>query len=116
MVDVTEQMFLEILGPGLGDSQERALAVFKNYGEHLAGDVVDVLTHAIDQNKVGVILDVLEEHYDEVLRSQHSSVRGTIHSLGFNPTVEMFTQLREGALSLQLVEEMGETEGPESPA
>ena len=110
MVDVTEQMFLEILGPGLGDSQEQALAVFKKYGEYLAGDVVDVLTHAIDQNKVGVVLDILEEHYDEVLRSQHSSVRGTIHSLGFNPTVEMFTQLREGTLSLRPIKGEEEAE------
>ncbi len=102
---ITEQMFKDVLGPKLGEFLERALKVFRNYGTHLGGDVVNVLLHAVDQGKVGEVLDILEKHYDEHLTFQHPEIRGTtLNDLGINETQAMFTDLCVNTLGLKPVE------------
>ena len=98
----SEQQFCASLQSKLGDSWDRALAVFRNYGEHLSYDVTNVLLHAADQGKTDEVLNILEEHYQNHLKFQHPQIRGNVSNcLGVNPTEVMFLTICEKTLGLQ---------------
>ena len=103
MSKVNEQQFCEIFQSKLGDSWDRALTVFRNYGEILAYDVTNVLLHATDQGKADEVLGILEKHYESHLKFQHPEIRGTVEDslLGVNPTQNMFLRICQQTLSLQ---------------
>lgn len=103
MSEVSEQQFCEILQPKLGDSWDRALTVFRDYGENLAFDVTNVLDHAANQGKVDEVLGILEEHYEKHLYFQHPEIRGTVKDnlLDVNPTEGMFLRICQQTLGLQ---------------
>jgi len=103
MPTINERQFQEALQPKLGDDWDRALVVFRNFGERLSWDIANVLLHAADQEKVGEVLEILEEHYREHLQYQHPDIRGAISDrlLGVNKTQVMFLILCEKTLGLQ---------------
>jgi hypothetical protein len=93
-MQVSEDIFRDVLGPKLGGEFERAVTVFKNYGHHLGLGVSNVLLHAVEQGNVDEVLKVLEKHYDDHLKYQHPDIRGTVRNdLGVNETKAMFTSL-----------------------
>ncbi len=98
---VSEQQFREVLEKNLGTSWDRALTVFRNYGNKLTYDVTNILMHAADQGKVDEVLGVLEEHYRSHLQYQHPEIRGTVKNLGVNPTETMFLRICETTLGLK---------------
>ncbi len=73
---IKEDEFKEIFRENLGEFYERALAVFQNYGEIFSFDIVNVLLHAIDKDKVDEVLSALEEHWKNHLSFQHPKARG----------------------------------------
>lgn len=103
MAKISEQQFRDILQSKLGSFWGRAFVVFRNYGEHLAYDVTNVLLHAADQGKVDEVLEILEEYYQSHLRFQHPAIRGTVTDrlLGINPTQKMFLSVCRQTLGLQ---------------
>ena len=100
---VSEQQFSEVLQSRLGASWDRALTVFRNYGENLTYDVTNGLLHAADNGKVDDVLGILEEHYQSHLQFQHPEIRGTVEErlLGVNPTRTMFLRICQETLGLQ---------------
>lgn len=104
MAKINEEQFCEILQSRLGVFWDRALTVFRNYGQNLSYDVTNVLAHAADQGKVDEVLDILEEYYKENLQFQHPQIRGLVcdHLLGVNPTQAMFLRICCNTLKLQL--------------
>jgi len=71
-----EKFILEkILDP---QEAERTRKVFEGYGSRLAFDVMNVLLHAVDKEKVGEVLWILERHYQDDLQYQHPGIRGTV--------------------------------------
>ncbi len=102
MSRVYEPLFQNMFQSKLGDSWDRALTVFRNYGENMSYDVTNVLLHAIDKRKVEEVLKILEEHYNNHLQNQHPDIRGTVSGdFGANPTKDMFLRLCRHTLELQ---------------
>lgn len=103
MPRIDEQLFQHLLQSKLGDSWDRALTVFRNYGENKSYDVTNVLLHASDKGKVEEVLEILEEHYNSHLQNQHPEIRGLVSDnlLGVNPTEDMFLRLCRHTLDLQ---------------
>ena len=99
---VSEKQFQEVLQQYLDISYDRALAVFRNYGNRLSYDVTNVLLHASDKGKVSEVLEILEEHYKNHLNFQHPRIRGTVaDGLGINLTEDMFLRICEKTLGLK---------------
>ncbi len=63
---VSEQDFNGFLKEKLEDHYDRALKVFQDYGESVSWDIANVLFHAVDQQKIGEVLDTLEKHFKEI--------------------------------------------------
>ena len=103
MSRVYEPLFQKMFQSKLGDSWDRALTIFRNYGENLSWDVSNVLLHASDQGKMDEVLGILEEHYNSHLQNQHPEIRGLVSDnlLGVNPTEDMFLRLCQNTLGLQ---------------
>lgn len=101
MAAVDEKFFEAALREKLGNSYERALNIFRNYGERLSYDVVNVLLHAVDKGKVEEVLKILEEHWSKDLAYQHPAVRGTISdAFGVNKTKATFLRICLEVLNL----------------
>ncbi|MBI2010886.1 MAG: hypothetical protein HYS89_01480 [Candidatus Colwellbacteria bacterium] len=99
---VTQKYFRELLREKLGRQWARAFRVFRNYGKNLGWDVTNVLLQAVDKGKVGEVLTILEEHYEDHLQYQHPDVRGLVAGdLGVNLTQRMFVDICEKVLELQ---------------
>lgn len=83
--------------------RDRAIEMFKKYGEVYSSDMLNVFLHATDQEKVGEVLEVLEAHFEEQLSYQHPDARGhLVDSMGQDRTINMFVEdLYEGVLGLQ---------------
>lgn len=75
MVTISETQFAELAQYKLGEAWGRGLAVFRNYGFHLASEVALVLLYAVGQNKTNEALVVLEEHYDNHLKNVDPEIR-----------------------------------------
>lgn len=103
MIEVSEQVFRDVLESRLGEFWERALKVFHNFGPNTAYDVTNVITHAADQGKVEEVIRILEDHYERDLQFQHPEIRGTIEDrlLGVRPTQAMFLRICRDILGLQ---------------
>ena len=102
MPRVSEEDFQEILQAKLGSDWERASKVFREFGANRAIDVVNVLLHAVDKNKVDEVLGILEEHYQKHLQFQHPEIRGAVsNDLGINETEKMFLGICKVTLGLQ---------------
>lgn len=102
---VTEAQFQGLLQSRLADLYPRALKVFLDYGYLLSFDVTNVLLHASNQRseKVGQVLQILEEHYEKHLQFQHPEIRGTVEDrlLGVNKTQTLFLRICTDVLGLQ---------------
>lgn len=103
MSKVNKQQFSDLFQSKLGTAWGRALTIFENYGPHLGYDVTNVLLHAVDQEKVAEVLNILDEHYQSHLKYQHPKIRGTVcdNFLGVNATQVMFVRLCTQTLGLQ---------------
>ena len=101
-MEVTKEKFEQTLKSKLGGFYPRAEKVFDNFGPKLSYDIVNVLLHAADQNKVEEVLALLEKHFEEHLQFQHPDIRGTVAgSFGINETKVMFLDICERVLELQ---------------
>ena len=101
MPAINEGKFEQLLRGRLGGHWERALTVFRNCGPNLAYDVTNVLLHAAGGSKVAEVLGILEKHFREHLQFQHPEIRGTVSSLGVNPTEVMFLGICRDTLGLK---------------
>lgn len=98
---ISEEQFKQYLENKLGNHYQRALTVFKNYGDKLSWDIVNVLLHAADKQKTSEVLSILEKHWETHLQFQHPEIRGTVSGLGGNPTQAMFIFICQDILKLQ---------------
>lgn len=100
---ITEKQFEKIFNGKLGEHRERALTVFTQYGQLLSWDVVNVLLHAVDKDKIDDVLLELEKHWEEHLQCQHPEIRGTVQDglLGVNKTKSMFLRVCQDVLELK---------------
>ena len=92
-----EQLVINKISP---EFKEKASEVFKDYGQNLSFDVTNVLMHAIDQDKVGEVLKILEKHFSEHLQYQHPDIRGVRGETALK-TKLMFNSLCETTLGLK---------------
>jgi len=99
----SEQVFCNLLQDKLGHYWQRALKLFRDYGDNCSFDVANVLRHAVDKHKIQEVVEILEEHYQSHLRFQHPDIRGIVGDglLGVNPTHAMFLRICEQTLGLQ---------------
>lgn len=98
---ITKDLFDNLLKVKLGEQYSRALTIFKNYGKFLSFDVVNVLIHASEKDKIEDVLGELEKHWEEHLQYQHPDIRGTVHEmLGLNKTELMFLHVCKNILKL----------------
>ena len=99
---VSKEHFRDVLESKLGEFYLRAEKVFDDFGSKLSYDVVNVLLHAADQDKVEEVLALLEKHFKEHLQFQHPEIRGTVTGdFGINKTEVMFLDVCERVLVLQ---------------
>ncbi|MBI2024764.1 MAG: hypothetical protein HYT03_01565 [Candidatus Harrisonbacteria bacterium] len=61
MLRVKEDQFRKVVQPVLGEHGERALEIFRDYGQNFSHEVANVLLHALSQSKVEEILGTLEK-------------------------------------------------------
>ena len=102
MQPIDEKQFQELLQHKLGESWERALAVFKNYNPPLGFDVSNMLLHATEKGKVNEVLSALEKHFEKHLQFQHPKLRGRMtDALGTNQTEQMMLDICQRVLELQ---------------
>ena len=86
---------------GLGGQTERARSVYINYGRNLQVDVLNVLLYSRDQERVGEVLDRLEEHQGTHLAFQHPEARGRVlNDLGIDETAAFFEDVCKNTLGL----------------
>ena len=96
---VKEEDFSALLKEKLEDSYNRSLKVLKDYGESVSWDIANVLLGAVDKQKVGEVLDILEKHFEEIdLGRQHPEARGTYKS---KATEAMFMRICNEVLGLK---------------
>jgi hypothetical protein len=103
-LSANEMLFDRIFEEGvLGDQTDRARRLFVDYGEHLQGDVVNVLHFAIGKDLVVDVLDELDQHYQTNLELQDPEVRGLVYnSGGRNETADLFERIYSQTLGLGL--------------
>jgi len=97
---LTQDEFAQLLEDRLGEFWDRAQKVFEGYGEYMSFDVANVLLQAVDKQKVGEVLDLLEKHYEEHIVFQHPDIRGQVSKLGVNPTQQLFLSICKNTLGL----------------
>lgn len=101
VVIVSEQDFNDLLKEKLGDHYNRALEVFQDYGESVSWDIINVLLHAVNKQKISEVLDILEKHYEELeLGRQHPDARGIYKG---ELTRAMFMRIANEVLELEPV-------------
>ena len=83
------------------EHKTRVRALGENYGEALCYDLVNVLLHARDQDKMEEVLGILEAHYEKHLQFQHPDIRGQVSNVGGNPTKRMFLSICQDILGLE---------------
>lgn len=85
----------------LGQNYDRAMKVFDDYGPELGLQVMNSLSHAVDQKKVGEILGILEDHFEHHLSLQHPAARGQlVDMMHQDPTKQMFLRIYKDVLHL----------------
>jgi len=99
---VTTEQFDEILSKKSlsRDLNERTRRIFVSYGSPLSWDVLNVVLHAIDLEKLPEVLDVLETHFKDHLAYQHPTVRGKVTGATGNQTQAMFLSICRDTLKL----------------
>jgi len=100
---MSSEKFMQLFKEKLGDIFSRAEKVYKNYGTNNSFDVMNVLFHAVDKEKVEEVLDILEKHYEKDLSFQHPDIRGLVQDnlLGVNKTKNMFLSICVDTLGLK---------------
>jgi len=94
---ITEEDFRKALSQRLGASFDRALVIFRNYGEYRSADVTNSLIIAAKKGKVGEVVGVLEEHWDKDLQYEDPEIRGKF----LNTEVMFIERIYKGILSLE---------------
>ena len=94
---VTEENFRKALGQRLGESFDRALTIFRGYGEYRSADVTNSLIIAAKKGKIGEVIGVLEEHWDKDLKYEHPEIRGKF----LNTEIMFIVKIYKGILGLK---------------
>ena len=102
-----ERIFTELFSDGrLGEETERSHGLYMAYGVNLQTDVLNVLLHARDKNKIIPVLERLEEHLGSHLVYQHPEIRGLVEDVfGINETTVFFRDVCVNTLELTPNEE-----------
>ncbi len=108
MVMITESQFVHMAKSKLGESWQRALAVFRHYGFDLAFDVMLVLLYAVNHSKLDEVLTFLEEHYENYLRFHQPELRDPIRNGLSMPslTQHVLNQMLEQGRELDRLEKL----------
>jgi len=103
---ISEEQFKATIGPTMkGASWDRVVTVFRKCGYNLSEHVTNVLLHALEQDKVGAVLGLLEEHYEDHLRYQPPYTRGHVFHNEVNLTYVLFNRIYTEILGLKPISE-----------
>jgi len=102
--EVSQDRFDELLGEPLGEFYERSLTIFCDFGRHCSSDVTLILLYAVEQDKVPVVLVILEQHWEDYLAGIHPEMRGMHQDAnGVNRTEALFYQIYQKVLGLDII-------------
>ena len=99
---MNQAQFRTVVTTKMPESAGRILVIGMDYGETLLFDVVNVLLHAQEKDKIDEVCSILEDHWEKNLQFQHPDIRGKVTKVvGGNPTQRMFLSICRDTLALE---------------